>query len=301
LTASPLANKGDLFQKAWVSNGAGAFENKTLSSANAENKVILDKLNCGSDEVECLIDATAEDLTEAMPYEWRDSNQPELPQVGEKEHSWIIVDKTVLRQHPMDYWSGHQLSNNIPLVFGATAQGEVTADSKEFLDWSDTDKFEAHVESKLGSFNVSIPGSAMERYNVSDHWQEYASMISDIRTVCPLQELAQYVSGNFVADVYSYVASQKRQEPLGGIADQTVDIAAILGTYQTEDPEELKFIDNMNDMFFNFVNTGKLPKDQDLTKGMYIVDSEIKTQGSYPNCDFWKKAQQIVPTYAALD
>ncbi len=86
-----------------------------------------------------------------------------------------------------------------------------------------------------------------------------------------------------------------------GIADQTVDIAAILGTYETEDPEELKFIDNMNDMFFNFVNTGKLPKDQDLTKGMYIVDSEIKTQGSYPNCDFWKKAQQIVPTYAALD
>ena len=80
-----------------------------------------------------------------------------------------------------------------------------------------------------------------------------------------------------------------------------MDIAAILGTYETEDPEELKFIDNMNDMFFNFVNTGKLPKDQDLTKGMYIVDSEIKTQGSYPNCDFWKKAQQIVPTYAALD
>jgi para-nitrobenzyl esterase len=38
LTASPMA-KG-LFKQAWVTNGAGAYENKTLSMANKENKVL---------------------------------------------------------------------------------------------------------------------------------------------------------------------------------------------------------------------------------------------------------------------
>ena len=44
----------DLFKQAWVTNGAGAFENKTLAQASTENKKILEALNCGSDEVECL-------------------------------------------------------------------------------------------------------------------------------------------------------------------------------------------------------------------------------------------------------
>lgn len=116
LTASPLAQ--DLFHQVWATNGAGAFENKTLSMASSENQEILTALNCGSDEAECLIDATAEDLTEKMPFSWRDTNQPELPQSGEKEHTWIIIDKHLLRQHPKDYWSANQLSNKIPMVFG---------------------------------------------------------------------------------------------------------------------------------------------------------------------------------------
>ena len=123
LTAVPSAR--DLFAKAWVSNGAGVYANKTMAQANAENKQILRALNCGSDEVECLVDATAEDITEAIPYEWRDTNMPELPQSGEKEHSWMVIDKHLLLQHPKDFWKEFQMTNNIPMVFGATAQGEV--------------------------------------------------------------------------------------------------------------------------------------------------------------------------------
>ena len=123
LTAVPSAR--DLFKSAWVSNGAGAYENKTMAIANTENKQILRTLNCGSDEVECLIDATAEDLTEAIPYDWRDTNMPELPQNGDKSHSWIVIDKHLLLQHPKDFWNEFRMTNNIPMVFGATAQGEV--------------------------------------------------------------------------------------------------------------------------------------------------------------------------------
>ena len=71
----------------------------------------------------------------------------------------------------------------------------------------------------------------MDVYNVSDHWQEYASMISDIRTVCPLQELADYASKNFVANVFSYVATQPKLDSMDGIADKTVDVSAIFGMF----------------------------------------------------------------------
>ena len=49
LTGSAMSK--DLFKQAWVTNGAGAFENKTLAQASIENKKILEALNCGSDEV----------------------------------------------------------------------------------------------------------------------------------------------------------------------------------------------------------------------------------------------------------
>merc|ERR1711992_21028 len=181
----------------------------------------------------------------------------------------MVIDKHLLLQHPKDFWHEFQYTNNIPMVFGATAQGEVNAQNKERIDWTNTDEFETHVESKLGSFNVTIPGQALKLYNVSDHWQEYASMISDIRTVCPIQELAQYVSLNFVSKVFSYVATQKREDSLGGIADKTIDIAAIFGTYETDNEDELKFIDNMKEMFFTFVKIGSLPKNEDLASAMY--------------------------------
>merc|ERR1712241_703353 len=189
------------------------------------------------------------------------------------EHSWMVIYKHLLLQHPKDFWHEFQYTNNIPMVFGATAQGEVNAQNKERIDWTNTDEFETHVESKLGSFNVTIPGQALKLYNVSDHWQEYASMISDIRTICPLE----------------------------GIADSTIDISAILGTYQAETEDEKAFVSNMQKMFASFVTNGNLPEEINMNHGMYVVDKEVNTQRSYPRCIFWKDALDIVPTYAALD
>merc|ERR1712111_276605 len=66
----------------------------TMAQANTDNKKILSTLNCRSDEdeVECLVDATAEDITEAIPYEWRDTNMPELPQSGKRNTlGWSLI------------------------------------------------------------------------------------------------------------------------------------------------------------------------------------------------------------------
>ena len=163
------------------------------------------------------------------------------------------------------------------------------------------------MESKLGSFNNTIPAQAMELYNYTDkdtrnHWLEYATMLSDIRTVCPIQHLAAYVSNNFVADIFSYVATQKRSSRLGGIADSTSDISAIFGVYETANADEADFAKNMQDMFYGYVKDGKLPHgNTDLTRGMYTIDKTITTQKNYPTCDFWQRAQNIVPNYGNLD
>ena len=99
--------------------------------------------------MECLVDATPEDLTEAIPFEWKDTKTAELPQVGEKEHSWIVLDKHILLKHPLDYWAENQLENKIPMVFGkiffnlfclssvhfsgSSAQDEVTESNQDLL------------------------------------------------------------------------------------------------------------------------------------------------------------------------
>ena len=57
--------------------------------------------------------------------------------------------------------------------------------------------------------------------------------------------------------------------------DKQIEVAIIIGTCETEDKEELKFIKNMNDMFSDFVKTGLLTKGNDLSfEKMYLVDSD---------------------------
>ena len=57
--------------------------------------------------------------------------------------------------------------------------------------------------------------------------------------------------------------------------DKPIEVAVIIGTYKTEDKEELKFIKNMGEMFSAFVKTGLLTKGNDLSfEKMYLVDSD---------------------------
>jgi Carboxylesterase family len=174
------------------------------------------------------------------------------------------------------------------------------------MDWDNSDTFAAHVEGKLGSFNNTIPAQAMATYNYTDgekrnHWLEYATMVSDLRTVCPLQSLARYVS-DFNENVYSYVATQKRSGKLGGIADATSDVAAIFGVYEPADDDESSFVRNMQDMFYNFVKEGKLPHgNSDAKNGIYTVDKNVVTHKSYQNCDFWQGVGDIVPNYGKMN
>ena len=80
---------------------------------------------------------------------------------------------------------------------GATAHSDATKGAFDMLKWNDSDAFSARVEARLGGFNISLPNKTLELYNAEsggDNYIAYASMVSDIRTVCPLQELANMAS-----------------------------------------------------------------------------------------------------------
>ena len=64
---------------------------------------------------------TPEDLVKAVPYEWSAARQRKLPKQGEQAtgHSWVIVDKSLLKESPYTYWNKtNKLANNVPIVFG---------------------------------------------------------------------------------------------------------------------------------------------------------------------------------------
>ena len=39
-------------------------------------------------------------------------------QVGERAHSWLVLDKDILLENPKTFWANNKLSNNVPIVFG---------------------------------------------------------------------------------------------------------------------------------------------------------------------------------------
>ena len=134
--------------------------------------------------------------------------------------------------------------------------------------------------------------------------------------MCPLQEVARKVASLFQAKVYSYVASHGRSGPetteaaaenggkkwSDGIADSTSDVEAILGVYNATTDADEKFVRNLQDLFYGYVRQGALTRggDKDALAAVYVVgaDDDVATLAHYPNCDFWKSAQNIVPDYA---
>ena len=67
------------------------------------------------------------------------------------------------------------------------------------------------------------------------------------------------IQSNFVANVYSYVVTQRRTSDAGDVADSNIDLAAIFGAYGAHTVSETKFRDNMERIFYTFVRSGALP------------------------------------------
>ena len=149
------------------------------------------------------------------------------------------------------------------------------------------------MESSLGSFDVSLATGALEIYNSSNNWLEYISMVSDIRTVCPLRQFVSNFKQNFSASEVSFYIAQETSpltdDETGNVADSSTDISAIFGLY-----EDQEFGANLQKKFFQFV-TGEIDK---LSADVTVFDKE-DVKDNDERCSFWTNTtEKIVPQFA---
>nr|CAD7596774.1 unnamed protein product [Timema genevievae] len=325
LTSSKMA-KG-LFSRAWVSSGSGVFPGKDLAEEQMDNGEYVRSLGCG--DADCLQRLDVKELLNKVPGHWR-YPAADLPSSGlPSPHRWLVLDGVILRQHLSDVWekdeglpiklvmgmyslmSGRRTracpSNLswkdegllIKLVMGASSHSDVPDNLK--TSWNDDSgaQVERYVrDSLLGSHGLA--DEVFRRYNRS--YSGLVSLISDIRTVCPLLTLSRSRPG-----VPFYVVTHPRSEDgLAGVAAdvEAIDVEAILGTYEPRDVEQKRFVTAMQEIFYRFVHLGELRREEAEKKSnqnrVLLIGQDANPSRDYPNCDYWI-AHDIVPRYARID
>lgn len=261
-------------------------------------------LNCS--DIVCMQNRGPEQLLQNVPYDWRAFHQ-DLPTKNEVKHHWLVRDGLILREplHKNSLFpSGPEYpTEKIPFVSGTSADVDASPEMFSFLPWNDSNKFSTYLESKLGDFGTSLSREVIDRYirPESTPWQQFVSLLSDVRTICPLYYTTLAMADEFVKNpVYFYVATQRKYTPIGYVAEANIDIAAIFGVYEAETREEKKFVQNMEKLFYEFVKKGKFPDEQGILKSIYIVDENIQKIYAYPNCEFWQQ-HNFYPNYSRVD
>nr|CAD7394266.1 unnamed protein product [Timema cristinae] len=289
LTSSKMA-KG-LFSRAWVSSGSGVFPGKDLAEEQMDNSEYVQSLGCG--DADCLQRLDVKELLNKVPGHWR-YPAADLPSSGlPTPHRWLVLDGVILRQHLSDVWEKDE-GLPVKLVMGASSHSDVPDNLK--TSWNDNNgaQVERYVrDSLLGSRGLA--DEVFRRYNHS--YSGLVSLISDIRTVCPLLTLSRSRPG-----VPFYVVTHPRSED--GLAGVAADVEAILGTYEPRDVEQKRFVTAMQELFYRFVHLGELRREEAEKKSnqnrVLLIGQDANPSRDYPNCDYWI-AHDIVPRYARID
>lgn len=284
LVTSPQAR--GLFARAWVTSGAATFPGKPLADSERANLPFLEQSKCK--DADCLRKADAKYLLEAVPDTWR-RVWPDVPAADENatiRHEWLILDGNILLKHPNDAWNHPEQAK---LVIGATAH---ESHSEKLLlknkEWT-AELVRQHLEeSKIGQ--LELTDEVLVRYNAT--YQGLVSIVSDIRTICPLLAIAR-----IQPYVPFYVVNQTGGEL--NIATVDDDVQAILGRYEQRTSAQKNFVSAMQQLFYHFVTTGEV-KQFEPQRRVLNVAQEILSTENYPNCDFWI-SKDIVPRYARLD
>ncbi|XP_034247007.1 neurotactin isoform X3 [Thrips palmi] len=310
--ASSPSSKG-LMKRVWVTSGSADFPGRPLSESENDAAPFLEKLrgqcnnkNSTADEVsaECLRSIDVEDLLDAMPAEWRPTT-PDLPAPVSTNgmpspHQWLVLDGDLLRNHPSEVWEKWETEGTgaLQIVIGATAHSDASVELyRNVSDGAEKD-VRSHIEnSVLGEAKVAE--DAINRYNAT--WSGLASLVSDIRTVCPLNAMATKMptSAYFYVATFPISVSKSEdeleyQEPL---AELGIDVAAIMGRVEGATPEERRYITAMQQLFYQFVRFGELHHGSERYSGrVLVVDQDTLPKNEYPNCNFWIQ-KDIVPRF----
>ena len=127
------------------------------------------------------------------------------------------------------------IKTNIHFSSGSARQAEANEINYQFSSWNDTNQVESIVEGQLGSFNGELPKLALAQYKgETNNWAEYSAMVTDLRTICPLEKLVATMKNTYSFPTVSfYTATETRNGDAGletgNVADAGMDIGAILG------------------------------------------------------------------------
>ncbi|XP_001352826.2 neurotactin isoform X1 [Drosophila pseudoobscura] len=289
LVSSPKLK--DLYTRAWSSSGSAIFPGKPLAEAEKLNQQLMVTLDCS--DVGCLRDASSEKLWAATPDTWlhfpQDLPQPQEINSGSR-HEWLVLDGDVLFQHPSESWKRDQATEQPLLVVGATAHEAHTEKLRELhANWTKEEVRDYLNNSQIGA--LGLTDEVIERYNATNY-AALVSIITDIRTVCPL-----LTNARLQPSVPFYVVTQGEGEDQ--LATVDADVQAILGRYEPHTVEQRRYVSAMQQLFYYYVSHGTVQSFEPRRR-VINVGQDAQPQEDYEHCNYWI-SKDIVPRYARID
>lgn len=222
-----------------------------------------------------------------MPDTWRRvwADLPARDEETSTRHEWLVLDGEILQKHPAE---NLKIDSGIPMVIGTTAHESHSEKLRlKHVEWT-PELVRQHIEdSKIGQLNLT--DEVLSRYKPT--YQGLVSMISDIRTVCPLLTIAR-----LQPSTPFYVVTQPAGEL--NIADVEVDIQAILGRYEGKAPDQRRYLTQMQQLFYHYVSHGEIKHDP--RRRVMDIGQDALPVETYVNCEFWIE-KDFVPRFGRLD
>ncbi|KAH8259681.1 hypothetical protein KR026_008731 [Drosophila bipectinata] len=282
----------DLYTRAWASSGSAILPGRPLSVSENLNQQLMGTLECA--DVDCLREASSERLWAATPDTWLhfpvDIPQPPEFNASGQRHEWLVLDGDVLYQHPSESWKKDQPTDKPRLVMGATAHEAHTEKLRELhANWTREEVRAYLTNSQIGA--MGLTEEVIERYNASSY-ASLVSIITDIRTVCPL-----LTNARLQVSVPFYVVTQG--EGPDQLATVDADVQAILGRYEPHTVEQRRFVSAMQQLFYYYVSHGTVQTFEPQRR-VINVGQDAQSQEDFEPCNYWI-SKDIVPRYARVD
>ncbi|XP_072941544.1 neurotactin [Epargyreus clarus] len=298
LTTTEKAQK--LYSRVWLSSASVIFPGEPLDLAQKNNEQFKQISKCN--DADCLRRKKAIEILTATPDIWLGSTVDSLPLADEFKRSWLVLDGDYLRTHAYESWDAQKEAKEIgkekafkPMVFGTTQHsGHSVLSFKKHINWT-SELVERMVnESYIGEKNLT--NAVFKHFNKT--YEGLVELISSVRTLCPLVSLARLRLG---APLYVVTAAGAAAGPPGAgvarVAGIDADVEAILGTFDSEMPEQRRFMAAMQQLFYYYVWHGHLPGPE---TGLIAVGQDLLPLPGLPVCDLLIR-EDVVPRYAHVD
>ncbi|XP_057302658.1 uncharacterized protein LOC130636827 [Hydractinia symbiolongicarpus] len=327
LLASPLAD--GLFHKAIPMSGSPKFEKSYINASKDNSKFIKNAHKCsnlsqGEKLRSCLYHMSAKEVTLSIPYEtypnWGMDDLLDFPTYGHFDGALAVVDPVVVVK-PIKELSQITFKNQhrIPVLIGNTAQEIGFQPVKHFKGRNAWTKFHNFLKERLDDFSPNfinlIWGKLYKNktdVKFSSAQMVYETLVTDVRTTCPLNQLAEDFSKSTHHDIYRYVVEHAPYKPIkfgfnkniSAHAFHVWDAAALFNFkmvtktgYQPRSTD-FAFRDTIRRSFKNFIKNGKLDNWRANRTGVFKTDGKLYIQGDYHEnkCKFWNnKTNGFVP------